>query len=293
MYLASYKYDEREEWGVVDALNKMVYPSNSVFSDDKCDTLLEYIQKSGCDSFRKIDLSDRDNGIPLDSVKLLAPITKPIRNIFCIGKNYLEHIKELSGYDKKQFDLLAEKPIFFTKSSSTINGPYDNIPEHVGITNAIDYEAELAVIIGNQGTNIKVADVLDYVFGYTILNDVTARDLQKDHKQWFKGKSLDGFCPIGPWIVTRDEIEDVQSLGIKSYVNGDIRQDSNTSNMMFSVAVLIEELSKGMTLMPGDIIATGTPSGVGAGMNPPQFLKHDDCVNIIVENIGEIKNSIG
>lgn len=293
MYLASYKIVDSEEWGVVDPLKRVVYPSSIIFEDNKSNSLLQYIKDSGCDSFQNVELTNVEGGIPLDNVKLLAPITKPIRNIFCVGKNYLEHIKELQRFDEKQFDSRAEKPIFFTKSSSTINNPYDNIPEHKGITSAMDYEAELAVIIGKEGTNIKADDALDYVFGYSILNDVTARDLQREHKQWFKGKSLDGFCPMGPWIVTRDEIQDIQNIGVKSFVNAEIRQESNTSNMMFTVAVLIEELSKGMTLKPGDIIATGTPSGVGAGMKPPQYLKHDDCVHIVIENIGEIINRVG
>ena len=228
----------------------------------------------------------------LSSVSLDSPIPVPARNIFCVGKNYLDHVKELSEYDVKQFSPDAELPIFFTKATTCANSPYGGVSLHEGVTSQVDYEAELAVIIGKEGINIKAEDAYEHIFGYTVLNDFTARDMQKNHKQWFKGKSLDGYCPMGPWIATRDEIPDAQGLDIASYVNGEMRQNSNTENMIFPIARLIEDLSKGMTLMPGDILATGTPSGVGMGFKPPIFLQKGDRVKIVIERIGEIENEM-
>ena len=223
-------------------------------------------------------------------VKLLAPIYNPKRNIFCVGKNYSEHIRELDPDERKKVND-AGYPAFFTKATNTVTGPYDSIPLHENLTAEVDYEAELGVIIGKRCSDIKAENAYDYVFGYTIINDVTARDLQKKHLQWFKGKSLDGFCPMGPWIVTKDEIEDPMNLNITCRVNGELRQNSNTCNMIESISSLISNLSKGLTLEPGDILATGTPSGVGMGFNPPKFLKKGDVVRIEIEKIGYIENT--
>ncbi|MCK5129275.1 MAG: fumarylacetoacetate hydrolase family protein [Clostridiales bacterium] len=291
MKLASYKYQNKQNWGIVDTINQLVYPSAEVFGEDCAASLLEHIKANGCDAFTSFDLMEVE-GIPFVDVTLLSPIVNPSRNVFCVGKNYIDHIKELEQFDTQQFKLNEERPIFFTKCTTSVMGPYDNIPLHEGITEAVDYEAELAIIIGKEGINIKREDALEHVFGYTVLNDVTARDLQKAHKQWFKGKSLDGFCPMGPWIVTRDEIRDPQNLDISTYVNDEVRQSSNTQNMIFDIATLIEWLSQGITLKPGDILATGTPSGVGLGMYPPQFLKSGDVVQITVQDIGTIKNRV-
>lgn len=228
--------------------------------------------------------------LPASAVKLLAPVL-PTKNILCIGKNYSEHILEFDGSDG-DIARVKEKPIFFSKALSSITGPGAPIVRHEGLTNAIDYEAELAVVIGKRGIHIPKERALDYVFGYTILNDITARDLQKDHQQWLLGKSLDTHCPIGPWIVTKEELKDPQALTIQSIVNGELRQNSNTKHMMHDVASLLETLSKGMTLEPGDVIATGTPKGVGMGFNPPKFLQHGDHVEIVIEGIGTLENVV-
>jgi 2-keto-4-pentenoate hydratase/2-oxohepta-3-ene-1,7-dioic acid hydratase in catechol pathway len=187
---------------------------------------------------------------------------------------------------------IPEAPVFFTKAPTTVNGPYEAIPWDRSATEQMDYEAELGVIIGVGGKNISRANALDHVFGYTIVNDVSARDLQFKHLQWFKGKSLDGCCPMGPVIVTADEFGDPQTKAITLRVNGDTRQSSNTSNMMFPVTVTIEQLSRGMTLEPGDIIATGTPEGVGLGRTPPEYLNDRDVVETEIEGIGMMRNQI-
>ena len=292
MFLATFISGDKATWGAVDRENGLIYPKESLLGDEAPETLLEYIELNGCGSFDVTDLSSVGGGIRLEDVRFLAPLPAPGRNIFCVGKNYLDHVRELSTYDIKQFSPDAELPIFFTKATTCVNGPYDKVSLHEGVTGEVDYEAELAVIIGKAGANIKAEDAYNYIFGYTVLNDFTARDLQKDHKQWFKGKSLDGYCPMGPWIVTNDEVEDPQDLDIASYVNGEERQSSNTRNMIFPIARLIEDLSKGMTLLPGDVLATGTPSGVGAGFKPPKYLKKGDRVKVVVEGIGEIENEM-
>jgi 2-keto-4-pentenoate hydratase/2-oxohepta-3-ene-1,7-dioic acid hydratase in catechol pathway len=225
--------------------------------------------------------------IPLKSVKLLAPIPRPEKNIFCIGKNYAEHAIEMGSAED-----IPEHPMVFTKAPTTVVGHNAEVLSHSDITNQLDYEGELAVVIGKQGSAISREDALEYVFGYTILNDITARDIQSKHKQFFLGKSLDTSCPIGPWIVHHSAIEDPNNLNIQTYVNGELRQNSNTSNFIFDIQEIISVLSKGMTLEPGDIIATGTPAGVGKGFKPPKYLKGDDIIKIDIEKIGFLQNTI-
>ena len=227
--------------------------------------------------------------IPKSDVCLLSPVL-PTKNILCIGKNYYDHILEFDGTDQ-DVENIKERPIFFSKALSSITGPDAPILLHEEVTEEVDYEAELAVVIGKRGINISKDEALEHVFGYTILNDVTARDLQKDHQQWLRGKSLDSHCPIGPWIVTRDEVPDPQNLSIQSRVNGELRQDSNTRHMIHTVVALIETLSKGMTLEVGDVIASGTPKGVGMGFDPPKFLRDGDRVELTIENIGTLVNT--
>ncbi|MDQ2884521.1 MAG: fumarylacetoacetate hydrolase family protein [Chloroflexota bacterium] len=227
----------------------------------------------------------------LDEVQLAAPIPQPRKNVLCLAVNYSEHAKE-TAHIRGQSGDAPQIPIFFTKATTTINRPYGEIVIDPAVSSEIDWEVELAVIIGKQGKNIRAEDALSHVFGYTVLNDVTARDLQMRHKQFFKGKSLDGSCPMGPWIVTADEIADPQNLALRLRVNGETKQDSNTSMMIFSISQCISVLSAGMTLEPGDIIATGTPSGVGFSRTPPEFLKPGDVVEAEVEHIGIIKNTV-
>ncbi len=230
--------------------------------------------------------------MPIGAVTLLAPIPRPRRNVMCLGLNYVEHAKESAEAHGREFKQ-HQHPVFFTKATHAINGPEAAIPFDAAVSEQIDYEAELAVIIGRNGKNISGANALDHVFGYTCLNDVSARDLQTQHSQFFKGKSLDGACPIGPWIITADEIPDPQLLNITCRVNGVTKQDSNTRYMIFNVPTIIEILSRGMTLDAGDIIATGTPSGVGFARKPPEFLKPGDVVEVEIEQIGILRNRIG
>jgi 2-keto-4-pentenoate hydratase/2-oxohepta-3-ene-1,7-dioic acid hydratase in catechol pathway len=223
-------------------------------------------------------------------VKLLAPIPVPPRNVVCVGRNYLEHIAE---FDKSGGEVKPpEWPQFFTKMPQAVVGPDAEVPYFSKITKAMDYEVELGVIIGKGGLNIDKADALDHVFGYTIGNDITARDLQQRHGQWFKGKSLDRSCPMGPWIVTADELGDPQTLDISLTLNGETRQHSNTKMMIFDVASIIAHLSAGLTLIPGDIIITGTPSGVGNAMDPKGLMKGGDTVTCTISRIGSLTSHI-
>lgn len=276
---------EGTAWGACDTETKLWYPASALWGGDAPGSLLDYVRMEDRPAVPAVSGT---GGLPLDTKTLDAPIPVPLRNLFCVGKNYLDHVKELiphagggTGY-----------PQFFTKATGSMNGPYDPIPLHAGVTEQVDYEAELAVVIGSTGGDIRAEDAYDHIFGYAVVNDITARDLQKQHGQWFKGKSLDGFCPMGPWIVPKESIGWPLALTVKGFVNGEQRQCANTSDMMVPVDRLIESLSAGLTLMAGDIIATGTPAGVGMGMNPPQFLKRGDVVRIEVEGIGYIENSV-
>ena len=231
----------------------------------------------------------------ISDVILCAPVPRPRRNIFCVGKNYFEHAKEFSGsgFDSsvtKPGDDIPQDPIIFTKVPESVvaTGSQVFIPQNV--STAIDYEAELAVIIGRQAKGVSEADAMQYVWGYTIVNDVTSRDWQSRHKQWHMGKSFDTFCPMGPWVVTADEC-DGQSVDVKCYVNGELRQNSNSKDLIFNIPKLIATLSAGITLYPGDIIATGTPVGVGIGFKPPKYLVDGDVVKVEIEKIGFIENT--
>lgn len=226
----------------------------------------------------------------LDEVHLLAPIPNPRRNIMCLGLNYAEHAEE-SQIAKGQTVELPEFPIVFTKATTAVNGPTDPFPYHADVSEKIDYEVELGVIIHKTGKNIPPAEAMNYVFGYTVINDISARDLQRQHKQYFKGKSLDGSCPMGPWIITADDINPT-NLHITSRVNGVTKQASNTCYMIFDIPATIDHLSRGMTLLPGDIIATGTPSGVGFARTPPEFLQPGDLLESEIENIGTLHTPI-
>ena len=216
-----------------------------------------------------------------------APIPRPAKNIFCVGKNYAEHAIEMGN----EADI-PEHMILFSKAPTAVIAHKGSIPRHEDVTDELDYEGELAVVIGKKGKGINREEAMDYVFGYTIVNDITARDLQTKHKQYLLGKSLDGSCPIGPVIVLKSAIENPNQLDIETSVNGEIRQKSNTEQFIFPIEEIIAILSKGMTLEPGDIIATGTPAGVGKGFNPPKFLKKGDEIAIKVKGIGTLTNTV-
>ncbi|WP_077033464.1 fumarylacetoacetate hydrolase family protein [Pelomonas sp. KK5] len=228
--------------------------------------------------------------IPLSDVQLQAPLPLPRRNLWCVGRNYHAHAKELQASVFKDNDANPESwPIVFTKVPECVVGPHDDVSIPVGVSDQIDYEAELTVVIGKGGKNITKADALKHVFGYTIVNDVTARDVQIRHQQWDMGKSFDTFCPMGPWIVTADEFDGTKTR-VRCWVNGELRQDGPTENMIFDIPTLIETISRGITLYPGDVIATGTPAGVGMGMKPPRYLSAGDVVLIEVDGLGSIEN---
>jgi 2-keto-4-pentenoate hydratase/2-oxohepta-3-ene-1,7-dioic acid hydratase in catechol pathway len=227
----------------------------------------------------------------VDEVRWHAPIPRPLKNVFCVGRNYAAHAQESAAAFKTDAKL-PDIPVFFSKAPTAVTGPFDDVLRHAAMTLQVDWEAELGVVIGRAGRNIAARDALSHVFGYTVINDVTARDLQQRHNQWFKGKSLDGSCPMGPVVVTADEFGDPQNKRITLRLNGVTKQDARTSDMIFSVATIIEWLSKGLTLEPGDIIATGTPEGVGMGRSPQEWLQDGDVVETEIEGIGTMRNVV-
>lgn len=231
--------------------------------------------------------------VALSSVKFLAPLTAFLRNPFAVGKNYHEHALE---FDKSGFNAtsgasaIPAYPQVFTKATHTLNGPTDPIRFSPKQTTSVDYEGEIGVVIGSVCKGVRKADAMNHVWGFVALNDVTARDLQKNHAQWFLGKSLDGFCPLGPWMTSRDEAP--ADMTMQTWVNGEQRQKAHISQLIFDVPTLIETMSQGMTLLPGDIIATGTSVGVGVGFNPPKFLRHGDVVRVAISGLGELNNPV-
>jgi 2-keto-4-pentenoate hydratase/2-oxohepta-3-ene-1,7-dioic acid hydratase in catechol pathway len=252
--------------------------------------------EQGLNTIDKIISSPPNNAIcHFNDLELLAPIPNPIRNIFCVGRNYHEHAQEFhdSGFDATAgTDAIPEHPIIFTKATTSVSGPHDSIPAFLDPTNSTDYEGELAVIIGKEGRGISKEKAFDYVYGYTVSNDVTARTLQHKHKQWFLGKSLDGYCPMGPMLVTADETGHPDTFTLETKVNGEVRQLASVGDLIFDIPTLIECISALITLKPGDIIATGTPVGVGIGYEPSVFLKKGDVVEVKIEPIGTIKNIV-
>ena len=234
---------------------------------------------------------DIDGRVALAEVQLIAPLPQPRRNLWCVGRNYHAHAKELQhSVFKDNAKTVDAWPIVFTKVPETVTGPGAPVRlPGAAISSQIDYEAELLVVIGRGGRNIARADAMGHVFGYSIVNDVTARDVQMRHGQWDLGKSFDGFCPMGPWIVTADEM-DGRDTRVRCWVNGELRQDARTTDLIFDLPTLIETCSRGITLLPGDVIATGSPAGVGMGMTPPRWLGHGDVVRIEIDGIGVLEN---
>jgi len=285
MILASYFHEERNKIGIVQA-------ERIIDLSPFCSDMLTLIQVVGEDRGLLDTWIDRAaESHPLNDVKLLAPIPLPRRNIMCLGLNYADHVKEHYSASGQE-PTLPEFPIIFTKATTSINGPFDPIPHDPAVTNELDWEVELALVIGREGINIPAESAMEFIFGYSVLNDISARDLQRNHKQFFKGKSLDGTCPMGPWIVTPDSINDPHNLRITSRVNGDLKQESSTRFMIFDISEIIAQISLGMTLLPGDIIATGTPSGVGFARQPPEFLLPGDVVECEIQEIGLIRNPV-
>lgn len=244
----------------------------------------------------KLEKLDRNKelmqGIALDKVTILSPIPYPKQDVICLGINYYAHAEEAARFHDEAFGGERPVPIYFSKRVNRAVADGEEIDGHFDIVEGLDYEAELAVIIGKDAKNVAEADVFEYVFGYTVLNDISARNLQTAHKQWYFGKGLDDFTPIGPWIVTKDEFENPPALAIRSYVNGELRQDGNTGLMINGIAKVVSELSQGMTLQAGTIIAMGTPAGVGMGFEPPKFMKPGDVVQCEIEGIGTLTNKV-
>jgi len=295
MKFGTYITNNEEKVGII--IGEKVIPINEVFNvigKSSVSSMNELIETFDEDIIQEIEIAISTNnfsGDALNSIKLIAPIPNPKRNVFCLGKNYVDHVNEIK-MTKISDTNIPEFPIYFTKVASPAIGDGDNIKFSYEVTSQVDYEVELAIVIGKKGINIKPEDAEKYIFGYTIVNDVSARDLQGKHTQWFKGKSLDTFCPMGPYIVHKSEIPFPAELNIQSRINGQLRQDSNTEKLIFDIPYIISDLSKGLTLKPGDIICTGTPSGVGMGFTPPKVLKNGDVVECYIERIGKLVNRV-
>ncbi|EWY41641.1 hypothetical protein N825_24155 [Skermanella stibiiresistens SB22] len=284
--------DGQGKVALVDPVAGTAWPVDAILGE-RVAGMVDLIERYGD---LKARIRPTGDAIDLSSARIEAPIPRPARNIMCVGKNYFDHAHEFSrsGFDsssKDKSDAIPEVPIIFTKVPESVIADGDDIRYPEGVSDSIDYEAELAIIIGEGGRGITKERALDHVWGYTIINDVTARDVQGRHKQWFLGKSFDTFCPMGPWIVTADEV-DAASLGVRCWVNDELRQDANTSDLIFDIPTLIETISAGITLRPGDVIATGTPAGVGIGFNPPRYLKRGDRVTIEIDGIGRLTNTL-
>ena len=245
---------------------------------DRCEVLAEAMESA--------DLLD------LRDVRVLAPIPEPMQDVICLGMNYQKHKTEAEQFDAQAFTREKGSAVYFSKRATHCPGPGDPIPGHFDIVDSLDYETELAVVLGKDAVNVAEEDAFDYVFGYTIVNDVSARNLQTGHKQWYFGKGLDGFTPMGPCIVTKDAFAQPPAQAIRTWINGELRQDAVTDQLIFGIPHIIRELSQGMTLKAGTVIATGTPAGVGMGFDPPKFLKKGDVVRCEIEGIGVLENTV-
>ncbi len=287
MHLITCRHEGRERVGVLHDRNVVLLPP-----DGWPMSMLDLIAAGPAFLDRlRAELPRLAARVTLNEVELLAPIPRPRKNIMCLGLNYKDHAEESMRAKGLPVEL-PEYPVVFTKSPTSVTGDGATVPAHAGVTHELDWEVELGVVIGTGGRAIPRARAFEHVFGYTVINDLSARDLQFRHKQWFLGKSLDGFCPMGPAIVTADEIPDPQRLKLFCRVNGIAKQSSSTAQMIFDVATIVETLSRGMTLEPGDVIATGTPAGVGFARQPPEFLKAGDVVECEIEKIGVLRNRI-
>ncbi|MBN9217920.1 MAG: fumarylacetoacetate hydrolase family protein [Mesorhizobium sp.] len=285
MRVATFSIAGERRVGLVDLDAQTIAPFD--FSVEQARSgILALIERNGAGMPRTL------SPVPLAEVEIEAPIPQPRRNIFCVGKNYHEHAHEFarSGFDSSAgAGAIPKHPIIFSKVPESVVANHASVLIDPSVSTSIDYEAELAVIIGKGGRGISREEALDHVWGYTIVNDVTARDLQGRYSQWLIGKSQDTFCPMGPWAVTRDEL-DLATAGIRCFVNEDLRQDSRIALLIFDIPTIIATLSQGITLKPGDIIATGTPVGVGIGFDPPKYLKAGDVVRIEIDGIGTLEN---
>lgn len=286
MKLITYRQNGAEHVGALTADGGGVLPLPAA----DMNTLIETMTFEGLRS--AVAAAERGSALVLSDVELLAPIPRPRQDVLCLGMNYLAHAEEAVRYSADAFRKERPVAVYFSKRVSEAGKPDGVIPRHAGLTDRLDYEAELAVVLGRTARDVKAADAADCIFGYTVLNDVSARDLQTGHKQWYFGKSLDGATPMGPVLVTADEIAYPPALEITCRVNGELRQQSNTSLLITSIGQILEELTAGMTLLPGTIIATGTPAGVGMGFDPPKFLQSGDVVECAIEGIGTLRSTV-
>lgn len=297
MNFISYVHDGKENYGILKDNKTSIVPMNKILDkigQEVPSNLLQFIQiysDNLIPSIKEALGNTSFEEIPLDDVKITAPIPYPRRNVFCLGKNYADHAVEIKSLPGNKAEVPKE-PIYFTKIADPALGHKDEVYIPQEYTNLLDYEVELAIIIGKDGKNISAEEAEDYIFGYTIANDISARDIQNKHIQWFKGKSLDNACPIGPWIVDKSDIDFPVELDISCSVNSEVRQNSNTKNLIFDIPTILSDLSHGITLRAGDIILTGTPAGVGMGMDPPNLLKSGDVVECTIEKIGSLINYI-
>lgn len=296
MKFVTYEIEHKRRLGVINRDGTWIYPLRSLDMDYKTmQELIEGISESEKQLLEYVSGQDPykiKGAVPAEEAILLAPIPHPVQDVICLGINYMAHAEESARYKKEAFG--GERPfaVYFSKRVSEATGTGAEIPSHKELVQDLDYEAELAVIIGKDAKNVPVSEVKNYIFGYTVINDVSARTLQTRHKQWYFGKSLDGFLPMGPCIVTAEEFPYPPRLSIQSRVNGELRQDSSTELMIFGIDYVVSELSAGMTLKAGTIIATGTPAGVGMGFDPPRFLKPGDVVECSIEGIGTLVNRV-
>lgn len=292
MKLLTFEYEGVRKAGVLSSDEKTVIKISVEGKEfDDIGSFIDFADESVIDSVKKLSEASKE-GLNINSVKLCAPIPFPKQDIICLGINYMAHAEESARYKKEAFGGDRPFAVYFSKRVDEAVGDGGFIDGHFDIVDSLDYEAELAVVIGKDAKNISEEDAFDYVLGYTIINDISARNLQTQHKQWYFGKSLDGFTPMGPWIVTADEFDNPPVLKISSKVNGELRQNSSTDLLIFGIAHVISELSRGMTLKAGTIISMGTPAGVGMGFIPPKFLKSGDVVQCEIEKIGSITNTI-
>lgn len=296
MKLVTYQAGQKTGVGVISADGEWVFPIRSV--GPEYGTMLEVVKQMSESEKQLLEYASRQEpysyrgAARLGEVRLLAPIPVPEQDIICLGVNYMDHAEESARFRKREFDGKRPYAVYFSKRVNEAVADGGEIPAHEGLVDSLDYEAELAFILGKDARNVAPEQVRDYIFGYTILNDVSARNVQNRHNQWYFGKSLDGFSPMGPCVLTVDSVPYPPCLGIRSYVNGQLRQDSNTEKLIFGIDHMVSELSGGMTLKAGTIISTGTPSGVGMGFDPPRFLKPGDQVVCEVEGIGRITNVV-
>ena len=285
MKLATFEIQSERRVGLVDPDGSTVRPF---------DLTLEESAQGVAVLIGRSEMPRQMEPIPLSQVKLCAPIPRPSRNIFCVGKNYHAHAQEFasSGFDSSAASSVVPKdPIIFSKVPETVVGPGAEVRLDPNVSTSIDYEAELGVIIGKGGRGIPANEAMGHVWGYTIINDVTARDLQGKYSQWLIGKSQDTFCPMGPWVVTADEI-DLESMRVRCAINGEMRQDASVRDLIFDIPTLIETISAGVSLKPGDVIATGTPEGVGIGFKPPKYLVDGDLMRVEIDQIGYLENPV-